>query len=184
MSRPEDLPRSASPLKRRAPSLPSDENADVLDDVDMSPVPASKQNTPIGDADSIQGEYQGAQEVDIDGLNAEPSAPAITEENDPNIPVLLDSSEVDRATFERTQVGSDTEDNALSTVARTGDDTQDQARQQGTDNDQDSTAGKAQNKTGPSSTISEDTAESDAKTADTPATSASVEASNKPCKSP
>lgn len=203
MSRPDELPRSASPLKRRAPSLPPDENTentDALEDVDMLSVPATNQGSPIGDAESLQGTEQvaekGAQEVESNVLNLEPLAPAVVEETDPDIPDL-DGLEVDRASVEETQVGSDPEDNALDDNALegrapSGNDAQGQGQEHGKEKDQknqkdhkdqNSATAQVQGQTASSSTT-EDTTESDAKTIDTVATSASTEASNKPCKSP
>jgi hypothetical protein len=182
MSRPDELPRSASPLKRRAPSLPPDENDDALEDVDMISVPATNHTTPVGDAESIQDAGGGGQEIDTNELNVEPLAPAIVEENDTDIPKLLDSLEVDRASVEETQVGSEPEDNALETGSPNGNDAQDQGQEQGDDKDQNSAMDNVQTQNGSRSTNSEDIAESDAKTIDTVATSASAEVSNKLCK--
>lgn len=162
--------------------MPLDENTDALEDVDMLSMPATNHATPVGDADSPQGGDQDAQEVEANELNAEPLAPAVVEENNADIPELLDSLEVDRASVEETQVGSEPEDNALETGAPSGNDGQDQDQEQG-EKDQNSAMDKVQDQNGSRSTNSEDTAESDAKTIDTAATSASAEASNKPCKS-
>lgn len=179
MSRPDELPRSASPLKRRAPSLPPDENDDALEDVDMISVPSTNHATPVGDAESVQDAGGGGQELDTNDLN---TAPAIVEENDTDIPELLDSLEVDRASVEETQVGSEPEDNALETGVPNGIDAQDQGQEQGDDKEQISAMDNVQTQNGSRSTNSEDTAESDAKTIDTVATSASAEVSNKLCK--
>ncbi|KUI56295.1 putative ubiquitin carboxyl-terminal hydrolase 12 [Cytospora mali] len=179
MSRPDELPRSASPLKRRAPSLPSDENTDALEDVDMISTPATNHGTPVGDADLVRDAEQSAQEVDTNKLDDEPLAPVAMEDNDTVIPDFLDSLEVDRASVEETQVGSEPEDNALDDVPN-GNDAQNYGQEQGKAKDQNSAEGKSQSQNGSSSTNSEDAAESDAKTIDTVATSASAEASNKP----
>lgn len=181
MSRPDELPRSASPLKRRAPSAPLDENTDALEDVDMISIPATNHTTPIGDADSVESGDQGAQEAETKELNVEPPAPAVVQENNTDVPELLDSLEVDRASVEETQVGSEPEDNALGTGASSGNDAQGQGQEHGEEN-QNSTADKVQAQDDSRFTNSEDTTESDAKTIDTVATSASVEAPNKPCK--
>lgn len=173
MSRPDELPRSASPLKRRAPSLGPDENPDASEDVDMISLPATNHDTPVADAESVQGaaDQSAHEEVDANSTGVE---------NGSDIPDLLDSLEVDRASVEETHVGSEPEDNALDTGAFDADDADDaqhQGQEQGKDKDQNLAVVKVQNLTGPSSTNSEDTAESDAKTIDTAATSASVEKS-------
>lgn len=145
----------------------------------MISVPATNHATPVGDAESVQDAGWGGQELDTNELNTEPLAPAIVEENDTDIPELLDSLEVDRASVEETQVGSEPEDNALETGVPNGIDAQDQGQEQGDDKEQNSAMDNVQTQNGSRSTNSEDTAESDAKTIDTVATSASAEVSNK-----
>ncbi|KAJ0118310.1 hypothetical protein J7T55_009093 [Diaporthe amygdali] len=170
MSRPEDLPRSASPLKRRAPSLPPDDspapNADALEDVDMLSVPATSDDVSMGDGEPVRGTDYGAQEVDGDKpkMEAQPS-PGI-EDNDSDIPGLLNGLEADGASVEETQVGSEPDEDA----AVVGSPLPDGAH----GNHGHTSADRKVQGHKAFSANSEEAADSDAKTVDTAATSASV----------
>lgn len=182
MSRPEDLPRSASPLKRRAPSLPPDDNlapsADALEDVDMLSVPATSDDVSMADGDPVRGTDSRAQEVD--GTKPKPEAqhsPDI-EEDDPDMPRLSTGLDANRSSVEETQIGSEPDEDAPGVGARPADEAQGQGLEQehGSDSSHVSSDRKAQGQKEPSS--SEDAADSDAKTVDTLGTSTSVEPLN------
>lgn len=185
MSRPEDLPRSASPLKRRAPSLPPNDsstpNADATEDVDMLPVPAAGDDVSMADGEPAGDTDHCAQ----DGHPHKPKARAQEslglEETGPDIPGRSNGLDADRASVEETQAGSEHEEGVHATGAPLVDDAQgrdqDQDQEPGGDNGNASADRKLQGQKAFSSN-SEDAADSDAKTVDTTATSASLEPLN------
>lgn len=183
MSRPEDLPRSASPLKRRAPSLPPDEspapNAGATEDVDMIPVPAASDDVSMADGEPARGTDNGAQEGHPDKPKAAAQDSPGPEERGKDLPGRLGSLEADRASEEETQAGSEHEEDTSTVGAALADDAQgqDQDQEHGGDDDNASADRKAQGQKTFSSN-SEDAADSDAKTVDTVATSASLEPLN------
>lgn len=183
MSRPEDLPRSASPLKRRAPSLPPDEspapNAGATEDVDMITVPAASDDVSMADGEPARGTDHGAQEGHPDKSKAAAQDSPGPEEKGKDLPGRLGSLEADRASEEETQAGSEHEEDTSTVGAGLADDAQgqDQDQEHGGDNDNASADRKAQGQKALSSN-SEDAADSDAKTVDTVATSASLEPLN------
>jgi hypothetical protein len=174
MSRPEDLPRSASPLKRRAPSLPPNEspdpNADATEDVDMIPVPAIGDDVSMADGEAPCGTDHGAQEGHFDKSKAAAQESPGLEESGP---------EANRTSVEEAQAGSDREEDVPAHDAPLVDDAQgqDQEQEPGVDSGNSSADRKAQGQKAFSSN-SEDAADSDAKTVDTVATSASLEPLN------
>lgn len=186
MSRPEDLPRSASPLKRRAPSLPPNDsstpNADATEDVDMLPVPAAGDDVSMADGEPAGDTDHCAQ----DGHPHKPKAGAQEslglEETGPDIPGRSSGLDADRASVEETQAGSEHEGvhatgAPLVDDAQGRDQDQDQDQEPGGDNGNASADRKLQGQKAFSSN-SEDAADSDAKTVDTTATSASLEPLN------
>lgn len=185
MSRPEDLPRSASPLKRRAPSLPPDEspapNADANEDVDMISVPATSDDVSMGDGEPVRSTDHGAQEGQPDKPKAGAQDSPGLGGNGQDIPGRSSGLEADRASVEETQAGSEHEEDASAVGAPLADDAQgqdqDQDQERGGDNGNASADRKAQGQKAFSSN-SEDAADSDAKTVDTVATSASLEPLN------
>lgn len=183
MSRPEDLPRSASPLKRRAPSLPPDDNPtpnpDATEDVDMIPVPATSDDVSMADGETVSATDHGAQEGHPDEPKAGAQDSLGLEESALDIPGRSSGLEADRASVEETQPGSEHEEDVHATGAPLVDDAQGQDRDQepGGENGNASADRKVQGQKAFSSN-SEDTADSDAKTVDTVATSASLEPFN------
>lgn len=183
MSRPEDLPRSASPLKRRAPSLPPDDspapNPDASEDVDMISVPATSDDVSMADGEPARGTDNGAQEGHPDKPKAGAQDSPGLEASGQDISGRLSGLEADRTSAEETQAGSEHEEDASGVGAPLADD----AQGQGQDRDRvggsgnSSTDRKAQGQKAFSSN-SEDAADSDAKTVDTVATSASLEPLN------
>lgn len=182
MSRPEDLPRSASPLKRRAPSLPPDEspaaNADATEDVDMIPAPTTSDDVSMADGEPLSGTDQGAQEGHPDKPEAGAQDSPGPDGSGPDIPGRSTVVEVDRASVEETQAGSERDEEDIHAAgALLVDDARGQDQEPGADNGNASAGRKAQGQKALSSN-SEDAADSDAKTVDTVATSASAEPLN------
>ncbi|KAF3769958.1 hypothetical protein M406DRAFT_348971 [Cryphonectria parasitica EP155] len=109
MSRPEELPRSASPLKRRAGSAAPDDNQDATKDVDMLSLPAAaggNQDAPIVDGPPVEGVEEAVQEGNIDSPQDDASITAQADGNEEDIPDLV-GLDMDRASVEDTQPGSD-----------------------------------------------------------------------------
>lgn len=183
MSRPEDLPRSASPLKRRAPSLPPDEspapNPDATEDVDMISVPATSDDVSMGDSEPVRGTDHGAQEGHPDKPKAGAQDSPGLEAGGQDTPGRSIDLEADRTSVEETQAGSEHEEGSSATGAPLADDAQgqDQDQERRGENGNASTDRKVQGQKAFSSN-SEDAADSDAKTVDTVATSASLEPLN------
>lgn len=183
MSRPEDLPRSASPLKRRAPSLPPDEspapNADATEDVDMISIPATSDDVSMGDSEPVRGTDHGAQEGHPDRPKPGAQDSPGLETGGQDVPGRSGGLEADRTSVEETQAGSEHDEDAPATGAPLADDAQgqDQDQERGGENSSASTDRKVQGQNALSSN-SEDAADSDAKTVDTVATSASLEPLN------
>lgn len=183
MSRPEELPRSASPLKRRAGSVPLEDNPDATEDVDMLPLPPSAADDDasglVGDA--IHGVEEAAQEGNADSPRDDASTTAQTDDVDEDIPNLR-NLEMDRASVEETQVGSDLEDNTLAAGHPAGDGAQELDTELGKEEDQNFDASKATTQNGSSTTNTDEAADSDSKTVDTVATGTSVDGTTKSCK--
>lgn len=177
MSRPEDLPRAASPLKRRAGSAPPDDDPDATD-VDMLALPpaANSEDVSIADGDIIQDVERTVQEVRAESPSDDASATAQVDNRDedtPDINLNLNDLDMDRSSVYETHVGSDIEDNAT-TADNPGGGADDAQQQQ--DLKQDAGEIKAQEAQNDSSTTNTDeAADSDAKTADTVGTSTSIE---------
>lgn len=185
MSRPEELPRSASPLKRRAGSVPLEDNPDATEDVDMLSLPPSAANEDASglDGDVIQGAETAAQEENADSPRDDTSTTAQIDDVDEDIPNLR-NLEMDRSSVEETQVGSDFEDNALAAEGRAEEAAQELDAELGKEEDQDFGAGasKATTQNGSSTTNTDEAADSDSKTVDTVATGTSVDGTTKSCK--
>lgn len=183
MSRPEDLPRSASPLKRRAPSLPPDEspapNADATEDVDMISVPATSDDVAMGDGEPVRSTVHSAQDGHPDEPKAGAQDSSGLEASGQVIPGRSGVLEADRASVEETQAGSEHEEDASAIGVPVLSDAQSQDPDQDRvgDNGNASSDRKVQGQKEFSSN-SEDAADSDAKTVDTIATSASLEPLN------
>lgn len=183
MSRPEDLPRSASPLKRRAASLPPDEspapNPDASEDVDMISVPPTSDDVSMADGEAARGTDNGAQEGHPDKPKAGAQDSPGLEEGGQDKSGRSSGLEADPTSAEETQAGSEHEEDASAVGAPLADDAQGQGQDQERvgGNGNSSTDRKAQGQKAFSSN-SEDAADSDAKTVDTVATSASLEPLN------
>lgn len=183
MSRPEDLPRSASPLKRRAASLPPDEspapNPDASEDVDMISVPATSDDVSMADGEPARGTDNHAQEGHPDKPEAAAQDSSGLEASGQDISGRSSGLEADRTSAEETQAGSEHEEDASGVGAPLADGAQGQGQDQERvgDNGNSSTDRKAHGQKAFSSN-SEDAADSDAKTVDTVATSASLEPLN------
>ena len=183
MSRPEDLPRSASPLKRRAPSLPPDEspapNTDASEDVEMLSVPATSDDVTMGDLEPVPDTDHRAQEGHSDKPKAGAQDSPGLAESGPDALGHSSSLEADRASVEETQAGSEHDEDIHTVGAPLVDDAQgqDQDQEPGGDSGTASADRKVQGQKEFSSN-SEDAADSDAKTVDTVATSASLEPLN------
>lgn len=186
MSRPEDLPRSASPLKRRAASLPPDEspaaNPDATEDVDMIPVPATSDDVSMADGEPVSGSDHGAQETHPDKHKPGAQDSPGLEESGPDVPARSNSADGDRASVEETQAGSEHEEDVNATGAPLVDDAQGQDQEPGGPGRENGNASASANPQVQGqkafSSNFEDAADSDAKTVDTVATSASVEPLN------
>lgn len=187
MSRPEDLPRAASPLKRRTGSAPPDDDPDAAD-VDMLALPptANSRDVSIVDGDTIEGLEGPLRDVDADSPRDDASTSAQVDDRDedtPDINLNLTNLDMDRSSVHETQVGSDIEDNAPAAHNPGGGAVI--ARQQNPTQEQDTGDIKTQEAQNDSSASNTDeAADSDAKTADTVGTSTSVEEPSKDSRSP
>lgn len=185
MSRPEELPRSASPQKRRAGSAPLDSDQDTIQDVDMPSAPPSATNHTdalIVDADPVEG-GEDMQEGDPDSPRDDTSITAQADGNDEDFPDIVGLG-MDQASVEETQPGSELEGVTLAADSPGGN----VAPEQGPadlEKEQDLDAGesKAQTQNGSSTSNTDEATDSDAKTVDTAATSASTDGQAKNCKS-
>lgn len=190
MSRPEDLPRAASPLKRRAGSAPPGDDPNATD-VDMLALPpaANSENVSIADGDIIEGIEGPSQDEGVDSLEDDASTSAQVDDQDEDTPDInrnLNNLDMDRSSVYDTQVGSDMEDNAPTADNPGGgaDDAQRQWSQEEQTQERDAGGIKTLHGQNDSSTSNTDeAADSDAKTADTVGTSTSVEESAKNSKS-
>lgn len=184
MSRPEDLPRSASPLKRRAPSVPLEDNPDATQDVDMLSLPpsAANQDTPVADGESIEGVEEVVQEESADSPRDDASTAAQVDDIDEDLP-SLNGLDMDRASVGETQVGSDIGDHNLSADHPAGDDSQEQNAEPRKEDERNSGESKDPTQIESSTTNTDEAADSDSKTVDTAATSTSVDGAVKNGKS-
>lgn len=190
MSRPEDLPRSASPLKRRAPSVPLEDDPNATQDVDMlsQPPAAANKDTPILDGHSIEAVEEDVLEENADSLRDDASTAANVDDADEDLPSLT-GLDMDRSSVGETQVGSDVgdigdigDDNLAVDTAR-GDDTQVQDPEQTQEDEKNSAESKDPIQIESSTTNTDEAADSDSKTVDTAATSTSVDGAAKTSKS-
>lgn len=189
MSRPEDLPRAASPFKKRAPSAPPEDEPNTTPDVDMlSPPPsnADEHDVRIGNGGVLQAVEDPMPETDANSPRDDASTTAQVEDLEEDIPSLT-SLAMDRASLEETQVGSDIEDYGPAPAVEhaAGDDAQEQKKvdEQEKVEEQHSGEGKDPAQTGSSATNTDEAADSDSKTVDTMATSTSVDGVAKKCES-
>lgn len=188
MSRPEDLPRSASPLKRRAPSVPLEDDPDANQDVDMLSQPTSVANkdTPIADGRSIEPMEEDVQEENAESLRDDASTTAHIDDADEDLP-SLNGLDMDRASVGETQVGSDIgdigDDNPAVDIPG-GDDVQEQDPERKKEDERNPGESKDSAQIESSTTNTDEAADSDSKTVDTAATSTSVDGAAKTSKSP
>lgn len=189
MSRPEDLPRAASPFKKRAPSAPPEDEPDCTKDVDMlSPPPsnADDHDAPIGQGGAVEAVEDPIPDTDASSARDDVSTTAQVDDADEDLPSLT-GLDMDRASVEEAQVGSDLEENGPLPSANNlgGNDAQEQekVRGQGKIEEQHSGEGQDPTQTGSSATNTDEAADSDSKTVDTIATSTSVGGVAKKCKS-
>lgn len=186
MSRPEDLPRAASPLKRRAGSAPPDDDPNATD-VDMLALPpaANSENVSIADGDVMEGVEGPLQDDNTDSPRDDASTSAQVDDQDedtPDINLNLTNLDMDRSSVYETHAGSDMEDNAPA-ADNSGADADD-AQRQWSKKEQAQEPNASENKTqegqnDSSTSNTDEAADSDAKTADTVGTSTSVEESAK-----
>lgn len=186
MSRPEDLPRAASPLKRRAGSAPPDDDPNASD-IDMLALPptANSQDVSIADGDVMEDAEGALQDLDGESPRDDASTTAQVddrEEDTPDINLNLTNLDMDQSSVYETQFGSDMED--IAPVADNPGAGEEDAQQQGSKKEQATEQGAGGSKTfegqnDSSTTNSDEAADSDAKTADTVGTSTSVEESAK-----
>jgi hypothetical protein len=145
----------------------------------MIPVPATSDDVSMADGETVSATDHGAQEGHPDEPKAGAQDSLGLEESALDIPGRSSGLEADRASVEETQPGSEHEEDVHATGAPLVDDAQGQDRDQepGGENGNASADRKVQGQKAFSSN-SEDTADSDAKTVDTVATSASLEPFN------
>lgn len=150
------------------------------------PPSATTENTPTVDGKSIEdvkdGVREGSQEENPDSPRDDASTAAQADDVDEDLPSLT-GLDMDRASVEETQIGSDLGDVAPTADNPGGIDAQEQDAEQSKEDGQDAGAPKVAVKNESSTTNSDDAADSDSKTADTAATSTSVDGAAKNGKS-
>lgn len=149
----------------------------------MLPVPPTSDDVPMADGEPARDTDHGAQDGHPDKPKAGAQESLGLEETGPDISGRSSGLDADRASVEETQAGSEHEEDVHTTgaplvdEAQGQDQDQDQDQESGGDSGNASADRKVQGQKAFSSN-SEDAADSDAKTVDTTATSASLEPLN------